>query len=129
MIVAMTFAFGYAGTAATPAPLIGNQAIEGNADSDTAGTAEAFQSTAASSGTASDVFVYVDSTPPAKVTAGVYADAAGHPGALLAQGTLTAPKGAAWNDVRADDLGGAHGGHQVLAHRSLAERIGNGALP
>jgi chitodextrinase len=97
--VAAALIFGCAGTAASPVMLVGNQAVEASADSDSAGAVEAFQATAAASGTAGDVMVYVDTTPPTTVTVGLYADAAGHPGALLAQGTLAAPKGAAWNDV------------------------------
>ena len=31
--------------------------------------------------------------------AGLYADSGGHPGSLLAQGTLAAPAGGAWNTI------------------------------
>ncbi|HZS24751.1 MAG TPA: Ig-like domain-containing protein [Gaiellaceae bacterium] len=95
----VVLALGPVGTAATTSPLVGDQAVEAQLDSDGAGTAEAFQATAAASGTIADLFVYVDGTAPAKLVAGVYSDSSGHPGTLLAQGTLTAPKGTAWNDV------------------------------
>jgi chitodextrinase len=97
--LALALVFGGPSPAATPTPLVGNAAVEANADSDAAGQAEAFQATAGSAGTATDVYVYLDTAAPSKLVAGLYADASGHPGTLLAQGTLTAPKGAAWNDV------------------------------
>ena len=97
--VCMALVFGYSGSAATTSPLVGNQAVESAHDSDAAGQAEAFQATAAVSGTATHLVVYVDSTPPPTLSAGIYADVAGHPGALLAQGTLGSPTALAWNDV------------------------------
>ena len=44
--------------------------------------------------------VYVDPTSTATtLSAGLYADLNGHPGALLTQGTLNAPAAGAWNDI------------------------------
>lgn len=99
--LAALLGLGHAGTSAHAAStaLVGNAAVEANADSNGAGTAEAFQATAAGTGTATDVFVYLDSSVPTRIVAGLYADSAGHPGALLAQGTLATPKVSAWNDV------------------------------
>jgi outer membrane protein assembly factor BamB len=80
--------------------LLGDQQVEGNADSNTAGTAEAFRTSAATSGTLTKLTVYVDSTSTASsVVAGIYSDSGGHPGTLLGQGTLAGPAAGSWNDV------------------------------
>src|SRR3954469_11037716 len=80
--------------------LLGQQAVLTVADSNPAGVPEAFQTTASASGSLSTVTVYVDAGSTAtSLVAGVYADNAGHPGALLTQGTLNAPAAGAWNDV------------------------------
>src|SRR3954451_17575631 len=79
--------------------LLGDQSIEPSVDSDAAGTAEAFQTTASTSGTAASLTVYLDSTSTAsKVYVGLYADNNGHPGALLAQASSTALLRGAWNN-------------------------------
>ncbi|MGZ4603860.1 MAG: BACON domain-containing protein, partial [Kineosporiaceae bacterium] len=80
--------------------LVGDQTIEARTDQNTAGVAEAFKSVAAAAGTLSTLKVFVDPGSTAtKLTAGIYADSGGHPGALLAQGTTTAPSAGNWNDV------------------------------
>ena len=80
--------------------LVGDQTLEPSVDFDDAGQAEATVSTATAAGTLSKVSVYVDATSAAtKVLVGVYSDSGGHPGTLLAQGTLAAPVAGAWNDV------------------------------
>src|ERR1700730_3509329 len=72
--------------------LLGDQAVELKADSNAAGQAEAYQTTASASGTVTKLSVYVDTGSTAtKLIAGVYGDAGGHPGTLLAQGSLTSP--------------------------------------
>jgi hypothetical protein len=82
------------------AALVGDQTIESGADNNVAGVAEAFKATASATGTVTSLSVYVDSGSAAtKLTAGLYADSGGHPGSLLAQGTLTAPVAASWNSV------------------------------
>ena len=87
--------------APAPAPvmLLGDQKIESGADSNTAGAGEAFQYTATTTGTANSLSVYLDSGNTAsQVAIGLYADnGANKPGSLLAQGTISAPKAAAWN--------------------------------
>jgi hypothetical protein len=89
-------------TAPPPATfLFGDQTVEPSSDSNPAGTAEAFQTTATSGGTATQLTIYIDTGSTAnKITAGLYANNAGHPGALLAQGTLNAPTAGAWNNVQ-----------------------------
>jgi len=80
--------------------LLGDQTVEPKQDSNAAGLAEAFRTTASSSGTLTELRVYVDSgSVPSRLVAGIYADSGGRPGALLAQGTLTGPVSAAWNAV------------------------------
>ena len=90
-------------TVITPPPadfLAGDQSIEPKGDFNAPGVAEAFKTTAAASGTLTKLTVFVDSTNTATtIAAALYADSGGHPGALLAQGTLNAPTAGAWNDV------------------------------
>jgi len=88
-------------TAPPPADfLAGDQSVEAKGDFNAAGVAEAFKTSAAATGTLTKIAVYVDSTNAATtIDAGLYADNGGRPGALLAQGTLNAPIGGAWNDV------------------------------
>ena len=80
--------------------LLGDQLVEPKADSNVAGSAEAFQTTATTTGTVATLSVYVDAPSRATaLTAGLYTDNAGHPGALLGQGTLNGPTPGAWNVV------------------------------
>lgn len=80
--------------------LLGDEAVEPQADHTPAGQAEAFQSTATASGTLSKLRVYVDAASNApKLVVGVYSDTGTHPGTLIAQGSLTSPAAGAWNDV------------------------------
>jgi hypothetical protein len=82
-------------------PLVGSQQIQPNADSNPAGTAEAFRYTALGTGTASQLSVYVDGTNTAtKVIVGLYTNTrAGKPGRLLTSGTIAKPIARAWNTV------------------------------
>src|SRR4051795_6786157 len=86
--------------AAAPQTLIGNSTVQTTADSNEAGTAEAFKATASASGTTTQMSVYVASgnTAPT-VVVGIYSDANGHPGTLLTKGTRSAPTAGAWNTV------------------------------
>jgi outer membrane protein assembly factor BamB len=78
--------------------LLGDQNVETSLDSNSAGSAEAFQTTASASGTVGTLTVYLDATSTAtNVYLGLYADNGGHPGALLAQANSTAPVRGAWN--------------------------------
>ena len=87
-------------SSATGTVLLGDQVVEPKSDSNPAGVAEAFQTTAVASGTVATLTVYVNTGSTASsLVAGLYADAGGHPGALLSQGTLNAPTAGAWNDV------------------------------
>src|SRR5690349_11027283 len=80
--------------------LIGTTTLAPSRDFNSPGAAEAFQATAASSGTLASLSVYVDSNSTATtLLAGVYSDSAGNPGTLLAAGSLDSPVSAAWNLV------------------------------
>lgn len=83
-----------------PGVLLGDQAIESLVDTNSLGQAEAFQTTASASGTVSTLSIYVDASSTARaMAAGIYADASGHPGALIAQGSSTQLTAAAWNTI------------------------------
>jgi chitodextrinase len=72
--------------------LFGNSQIGPKSDSNSAGQAEAFQTVASASGLLGSIATYVSSTSVAtKLVVGIYANASGHPGALLTQGSLTSP--------------------------------------
>jgi hypothetical protein len=84
----------------TTTVLLGDQQVEATTDYNNAGTAEAFRALAGASGSLTRLSVYLDSSSTAtQVIVGVYSDAGGDPGTLLAQGTLTAPVPGAWNNV------------------------------
>jgi hypothetical protein len=80
--------------------LFGDTGTELQADSNPNGTAEAFQTTATTSGTLKTLTVYLDSTSTAsKVVVGLYTDKPGHPGTRLTQGSSTRLTPGAWNIV------------------------------
>ena len=80
--------------------LLGTQTIQPTADSDGPGIAEAWRTTATTSGTLGSLAIYVDSGNTAtRLVAGLYTDAANKPGTLLAQGAINSPTSGAWNQV------------------------------
>ena len=80
--------------------LLGSNTVQGSADNNPAGEAEAFQFTATASGTADTLTFYVDSGSAATgLNVGVYSGANGQPGSLLTDGSISSPKSAAWNTV------------------------------
>jgi hypothetical protein len=81
--------------------LVGVQTIGGNQDSNSAGMAEAFQYTAAASGSVAKLSVYIDSSSTAtQVVVGLYTNnASNNPGSLLTQATIVSPVKGAWNMV------------------------------
>ena len=88
---------------ATSAPsvlLIGNQAVASVADSNSQGTAQAFQAQAAVRGWITGLSVYSDTGSTAtSLVAGIYSDNNGHPGSRLARGTLSSPGSGGWKKV------------------------------
>jgi hypothetical protein len=74
--------------------------IEPQADPSERGTPEANQFVATGSGTVDTLSIYLDPTNRATTIAlGLYADAGGVPGALLAQGSRTGAPGGAWLSI------------------------------
>lgn len=64
------------------------------------GVATAFQTSASVTGRVISLPVHVNaSSTSIKLVAGIYKDSNGHPGALLAQGTLSSPVAGTWNKV------------------------------
>jgi hypothetical protein len=68
-------------------------------DSNLAGTAEAFQFSATSSGTLQSMSIYVDSGSTGKVIVGIYSANGSHPGSLLTSATLNSPATGTWNTL------------------------------
>ena len=88
-------AFGYA-----QAPFIGVSSIGPTLDSTSAGQAEAFLQTAASTGTLSTLTVYLAASNGAKtIYVGLYSNSYGHPATLLGSGTIVTPLAGQWNVV------------------------------
>jgi Bacterial Ig domain/Purple acid Phosphatase, N-terminal domain len=83
------------------AVIVGDAKVETNVDNNSAGVAEAFQYTAASSGSVSRLFVYVDGGSTAtSVVVGLYTNtSSNNPGTLLAQATIASPTKGAWNSA------------------------------
>jgi hypothetical protein len=88
---------------AADAILLGNSSLESSPDNDLAGLSEAFDFRASALGSADGVSVYVDNGSNAQgLTAGLYTDAGGHPGNLLASGSNAAPVAGQWDRVTFD---------------------------
>ena len=69
-------------------------------DYNSAGVAEAFQAIATASGATTNITFYLDSNSSApQVVVGLYADAAGHPGTLLAEASTSQPIAGTWNTL------------------------------
>jgi hypothetical protein len=84
----------------TVSMLVGDTTVEAVQDSNPPGMAEAFQYTAAASGAANRVSVYVDAANTANsLLVGLYSDRNNNPRALLARAAITAPTKGAWNTV------------------------------
>jgi hypothetical protein len=84
----------------TSGVLFGDQTVETKTDSNPAGDPQAFAVPNTATGTAQSIAVYLDPTSAAtSLSMGLYADNGGHPGTLLASGTLSSPAAGAWNSV------------------------------
>lgn len=94
---ATTYAATY-NTATVGATLVGTETVGPDVDYAPAGMAEAFRTTAGTTGPVSWLTMYLDaSSTGTQIVGGLYADAAGKPGALLTTGRLTSPTPGAWN--------------------------------
>jgi hypothetical protein len=73
--------------------LLGNAATEAQVDTNGAGTAESFKTTAVTTGSVTRLRVFLDATSAAgSVVIGLYSNTTtNHPGALLTSGVITAP--------------------------------------
>jgi hypothetical protein len=102
-------------TTASPM-LFGDQTVESLVDNNKAGMAEAFPFTATTAGQALTLSVYVDSHNKAtKLIAGVYSDASGHPGSLLASGSASSPRSGSWDTISLPTIGVTSGQSYWLA--------------
>ena len=80
--------------------LVGSSIVQPRLDSNPAGTAEAFRSTATASGAATAVNIYLDEASTAReVIVGVYSDAGAGPAALLTSGRTVTPVAGGWNRI------------------------------
>jgi hypothetical protein len=87
-------------TSVSSTVFLGNPNVESQVGSVPLGQAEAFQATADASGNLQSLVIYLDSTATVtQLVAGLYADAGGHPGALLNQGSSTQLQPGAWNPI------------------------------
>ena len=87
-------------TSSPPVFLVGDKNVAPVTDSIPQGKAQAFQTQAAVTGWVTGLSVYVDTGSTAtKLVAGLYTDKNGHPGTLLAQGTLSSPGSGGWKMV------------------------------
>ena len=88
------------GTAGTPAMLVGDKLVAPSSDSNGAGFAQAVSYQAATSGTTTDIDLYVNSgTTATKLLLGVYSNNGSQPGSLLTSGSISSPRAGTWNDV------------------------------
>jgi hypothetical protein len=102
LIAALTFGAAVTAGTVTAAPtvLLGDSAIEPQADPSERGTTEANQFVATGSGAVDTLSIYLDPANRATAIAlGLYADAGGVPGALLAQGSRSGAPGGAWLSI------------------------------
>ena len=93
-------------TGSAPPVLAGTQTVQPGVDTNSAGSAEAFQVTGAACGTVNALNLYVDSSSTASsIVVGLYTDNAGNPGALLTQASMSAPARGAWNKISVPPVG------------------------
>ena len=82
------------------ATLVGDSKVQADADTDSAGSAEAFEYTALADGTVNSLSLYVATGSSAtSIVVGLYSNTAGRPGTLLTSATISSPHVGAWNTV------------------------------
>jgi hypothetical protein len=85
---------------AVPTILFGTTALGPSDDTDLNGVAEAFETQATMTAPLASIVVYFDTaTTASMVIVGVYSDAGGHPGSLLARGSFARPDQGAWATI------------------------------
>ncbi|HST54961.1 MAG TPA: choice-of-anchor Q domain-containing protein [Solirubrobacteraceae bacterium] len=98
-----------------PGLLMGDSAVEAQADYVSGGQSEAFRLQAGKSGAVGAIHLYVDARSTAKtVVGGLYSDVNAHPGALLSKGSLT-PVESGWNTLALSPAQLTTGTHYWLA--------------
>jgi hypothetical protein len=105
-------------TSSAPILLLGDQTVEAQSDYNPPGMAEAFQYTAAASGSVNKLWIWVDNTNTAtSIVVGLYTNSATGENAstLLAQGTVASPVKGAWNAVTVTPVSVAAGTKYWLA--------------
>lgn len=96
--------------------LFGDQSVESGVDSNSSGLAQAFPFIDNVSGSAQSIAIYLDSHSRSRtLIAGVYSDASGHPGKLLASGSKRSPTSGAWNTITITSTTVASGSKYWLA--------------
>jgi hypothetical protein len=78
--------------------LLGDSTLESFSDSNGATQAQAWPYTATVTGTTTDIEFYDDSHQASTVHVGLYSDASGRPGTLLASASVASPTVGAWHD-------------------------------
>ncbi len=100
LAIALRSAFLMSAPADAAPAVLGDANVETAPDSSGVGMAEANRFVATASASVDSLLIYVDATSRATTLAlGLYADAGGAPGALIAQGSRTGVQNGAWNTV------------------------------
>ena len=101
-VIAVTFTLNPASTGGSTT-LAGSDQTGTDVSQASAGGGEVYKISAAGSGTAAKLSLYVDGGSTAgKLVLGLYSDVAGKPGALLGSGRISSVTPGAWNDVPLD---------------------------
>jgi len=80
--------------------LVGSSAVQASGDTESAGSAEAFEYTASTTGTVHSLSLYVNTGNTAStIMVGLYSNVSGAPGTLLSSATITSPTSGAWHAV------------------------------
>lgn len=105
-IIVVGIILAFTSASADPDPILGDSAVEATPDSSALGVVEANQYVASSTGTVSSLAIYVDAANAATgIALGIYSDTGCVPGSLLAQGSATEVRNAAWNFVTVPSIG------------------------
>jgi hypothetical protein len=96
--------------------LIGSATVQTHVDTDTAGSAEAFQYKASATGTINSLDLYVPQANTApSIVVGLYSSVAGHPATLLTSATIEEPTANAWNSIEVSPVTVSAGSEYWLA--------------
>jgi len=100
----------------TGGTLVGSTTVQPHVDTDTAGSAEAFQYKASATGTINSLDLYVPQASTAtSIVVGLYSSVAGHPATLLTSATIEEPTANAWNSVEVSPVSVSAGSEYWLA--------------